>query len=478
MARNSAGCYHRGSMPQNLNPFGRRGFLKAAGLGLLAAPPALPAARKRAAAPAAPARPKLTLNVRDFGAAGDGKTKDTGALQQAIDRAWALGGGEVLVQGGNYLTGALALRSGTTLRLEKDAVILGSPDFADYPVTQVRWEGKWIQGHVGLIYALDAEHIGIAGPGKIAGNPAVGGRPTAQNPLRHPALIEPINCRDIEFEDFSTEHRLMWSLHFTYCDNVAIRNLTIRSTGGNGDGIDIDSCRHVRIEGCDISTGDDCISLKSGRGSEAYALLKTTEDVAISHCTFADSIFACIGIGSETSGGIRNVRIEHCKFTRARTFALYIKSRPGRGAFLEDIAADDLDVSGTTGGFLRLNILNSGIQDQAPVPGEEGIPTLRNFRFSNIRVTDCPVLVDGTGIHPAKPLDGFTLSDVTGTCGKGITLCNVKNADIRRIRVTGYSGPLIGSHNVTGKGLAGAAAIDAPKVPDPVPTPVTPYRLH
>ena len=82
---------------------------------------------------------------------------------------------------------------------------------------------------------------------------------------------------------------------------------------------------------------------------EGYSLLRTTEDVHITNCTFADSIFACIGIGSETSGGIRNVRIEHCKFTRAQTFAIYIKSRPGRGAFIEDIVADDLDVSGTDG---------------------------------------------------------------------------------------------------------------------------------
>jgi hypothetical protein len=270
----------------------------------------------------------------------------------------------------------------------------------------------------------------------------------------------------------------MWSLHPTYCENISIKNLTIRSTGGNGDGIDIDSCKHVRIDNCDISTGDDCISLKSGRGMEAYTLLKTTEDVHITNCTFADAIFACIGIGSETSGGIRNVRIEHCKFVRARTFALYIKSRPGRGAFIEDIAADDLDISGTDGGFLRFNILGSGIQDQSPVPGDEGIPTIKNFKFSNIRVKDCPVLVDGVAVHPNKPLDGFSLINVTGTCAKGISLANVKNARIEGIKVTGYTGPLIGINKVTGKGLAGAATIDPPKVPDPIPAPANPYQVR
>jgi len=423
-------------------------------------------------------RAKLTLNVRDFGATGDGKTKDTAAIQQAIDRCSILGGGEVLVPAGNYLTGAIALRSNTILRLDREATILGSPDFADYPVTQVRWEGKWIPGRVGLIYAIDAEHIGVVGPGKIIGNAALGGRPNPQNPLRHPALIEPIGCNDVRLEGFSTEYRLMWSLHPTYSENILIRNLTIRSTGGNGDGIDIDSCKHVRIEGCDIATGDDCISIKSGRGMEGYSLLRTSEDIVIANCTLADSIFACIGIGSETSGGIRNVRIEHCKFTHAQTFAIYIKSRPGRGAFIEDITANDLDVSGMTGGFLRFNILNSGLQDQAPVPGDEGIPTIRNFRFSNIRVTAVPVLVDGTGIHPHKPLEGFSLVNLTGTAAKGISLANIRNARIRDIKVTGYNGPLLDINNVTGTGLKGAAQIDPPKLPDPIPVPNQPYQLR
>ena len=190
-----------------------------------------------------------------------------------------------------------------------------------------------------------------------------------------------------------------------------------------------------------------------------------------------DSIFACIGIGSETSGGIRNVRIEHCKFTAAKTFALYIKSRPGRGAFIENIVADDLDVSGMTGGFLRFNILASGIQDADPVPGDEGIPTIRNFRFTNVRVKDVAVLVDGVGIHPSKPLDGFTLADVSGTCERGISLANIRRADLRNIRVTGFSGPLLSISNVTGKGLEGATKIDPPKVGEPITVSV-PYQLH
>ena len=154
-----------------------------------------------------PPKTPLILNARDFGAKGDGATKDTAAMQQAIDRCSVLGGGEVLVPAGNYLTGALALRSNTILRLEKDATILGTPDFADYPVSQVRWEGKWIPGpprtdlrdrrqpHRRRGARQDRRQQGARRPAQ------------PQNPLRHPALVEPIGCRDVRLEDFSTDQQ-------------------------------------------------------------------------------------------------------------------------------------------------------------------------------------------------------------------------------------------------------------------------------
>jgi len=468
----------------------RRSFLKTTGQSLLAVPALslLPANAVAEQAPppkpgkktaaTADSKPSLLLNIRDFGATGDGATKDTLAIQQTIDRCSVFGGGEVLVPAGNYITGSIQIKSNVVLRFEEGATITGSPDYADYPITQVRWEGKWIQGHIALIYAIDASSIGIIGPGKID---AYVPPPAPFNPqikLRRPALVEPIHCNNVHFEGFSTSNHGMWSMHPTCSENLVFKNLTIRSTGGLGDGIDVDSCRHVVIDGCDISTGDDCISLKSGRGSEGYTLHQVTEDVHISNCTFADSIFACIGIGSETSGGIRNVHIEHCKFTGARTFALYIKTRPGRGAFIEDIVANDLEVSGTQGGLIRFNLLGSGKQDEEPVSGMDGIPTVSNFKFSNIHVTDAPILVDGTSVHPDKPLEGFSFTNISGTCTKGIYLANVHKAEIRNINVLGYAGALINTYNVTGMGLHGAVATEAPKVGDPVPVPAQPYQLR
>jgi len=175
------------------------------------------------------------------------------------------------------------------------------------------------------------------------------------------------------------------------------------------------------------------------------------------------------------------VVVEHCKCLGARSHAIYIKSRPGRGAYVENISVNDFEVSGARQGFLRLNNLNSGKQDEFPVPGVAGIPDFRNFRFSNIRVNDEAMLVQATEIHPLKPLIGFSLTNVTGTCKSGIALANMKDVVIRNVKVTGYEGPLLSIDNVTGVGLAGAAKIDPakmPKVPEPIPAPEKPYQLH
>jgi hypothetical protein len=172
--------------------------------------------------------------------------------------------------------------------------------------------------------------------------------------------------------------------------------------------------------------------------------------------------------------------IEHCKCLGARSHAIYIKSRPGRGAFVENITVNDFEASGAKQGFLRLNNLNSGKQDEFPVPGDAGIPLFREFHFSNIRVTDLPALVQATEIHPRKPLVGFSLTNVTGTCKSGIALANMKNVVVRQVKVTGFEGPLLSIENVTGTGLTGAAKIDPakmPKVPDSVPAPEKPYKL-
>jgi len=397
--------------------------------------------------------PGTLFNIRESGALGDGKTKDTAAIQAALDRCAAAGGGTVIVPAGEYLTGSLDIKSHTTLRIEKDATLLGSPDLDDYPIVKGRWEGRWIDVHCALVSAHQANHIAVVGPGTIAGDLTIGGR---QMP-RRPCVIEPIECQDVRLEGFTAKQKRMWTIHPTYCENVVVKNVTIRSIGGNSDGVDVDSCK----------SGDDCIAIKSGRGMEAVREGRPTEDVLIRDCTFSDNIFACIGIGSETSGGIRGVRIERCAFKQAKTYAIYIKSRPGRGAFIEDISGNDLDVQTGTNGFLRINLLNSGLQDAEPVLADEGIPSAKNFRFTNVRV-NCGTLVNAVAISPVKPLNGLSLVNITGTCAKGITLANITHAELHGIHVTGFNDPLLGINNVSGEGLEGAATIPPTMAGPPV----------
>src|ERR1039458_8657783 len=297
----------------------------------------------------APPTSPTSFNVRDFGAVGDGTNKDTVAFQKALDACAVSGGGEVLVPAGKYLIGSVQIGNRTIIRLEKNSVITGSANTNDYPMLDIRWEGRWQPGRRALIYSANVDHTGIIGPGRIEGNPAVA---APQNP-RGVVVLEPISCNDVRWEGFTVTQGGNWATHPTYCADVVIKNVNIN---GGRDGIDIDSCKNVRIEGCDIKTGDDSISLKSGRGLNGARLGKATEDVLITQCTLRGRRFACIGIGSETSGGIRNVRIEHCKLTSGAPPEI-VKTRIGRAGIIENISGDDLDV--LAGGFLRVNLISS-----------------------------------------------------------------------------------------------------------------------
>jgi len=400
--------------------------------------------------PASSPTAKKSYNVRDFGAVGDNKTKDTAAFQKALDTCAVNGGGDVIVPAGVYLIGSVQMGTQTFLRLAEGAVINGSPDLDDYPMMDIRWEGRTEQGRRSLIFAMNVDHIGITGPGIIQGNPAAA---QSQNP-RGALVLEPINCNDVLWDGFTVSQGGNWATHPTYCTDVIIKNLHIT---GRRDGIDIDSCKHVVIDNCNVDTGDDSISLKSGRGMDGARLAIASDDILISNCTLRDRTFACIGIGSETSGGVRNVRIEHCHFVSSGSSAIYIKTRIGRGGSIENISGDDLDVQ--AGGFLQVNLISSGNQNTADdsVDGLVGYPQGRNFSFTNVRVT-CTTLVDITKISTEKPLDGLTLKNITGTSTKGITLANITGAKLSGIKVTGMPGAMVTVDNVTGTGLDDASA--------------------
>jgi len=414
------------------------------------------------------------FNVRDYGAKGDHTTKDTAAFQQALDACTSFGvihgAGVVLVPKGNYLLGSVVLGPNTTIRFEPDAYITESPDSADYPIIKARFEGEMVDCHRSLFYASHADHIGIIGPGNILAASALC-YPSNRNP-RSPCIFEPVDCFDVLVESFSVQYDEpaqgqksdIGFIHPNFCTKFTARNLYLRSLLENGDGLDLDSCADVVIEGCDISTGSDAIALKSGRGLEAARMGRPTTDVTIRNCKLHSAIFAALALGSETSGGIRNVDIHDCTLFGMEN-AILIKSRQGRGGFIENISGEDLVIESSPT-FLCLNLVSAGDPATEPVPGPLYDWTLvRNLSFENVQVKNVQTLIGASGgqaapplISPDAPVNGFTLTNLTGTCQHGIYLDNVLNAHFSKILVKGFSGNLLNLTNVTGTGLENPVA--------------------
>ncbi len=327
--------------------------------------------------------------------------------------------------------------------------MVGSSNAADYPLTKVRFEGEFIQGHRALISAENANRIAIEGSGSICGPPLT---VSLLRKPRGPVLIELSGCTNVTLDGFSTQYQRLWTIHPLLCKNVVARNLTIRSAGANGDGIDVDSCQNVLIDHCDIKTGDDAISLKSGRGTSAMRMERPTEDVTIEHCTLVSSTFAAVGIGTELSGGIRNTRLEDCVLSGHQN-GIFLKSRDGRGGYIENFVGKNLTIRNSPT-FLGIELLNKGIQASDPILGDPDEWTqLSNIRFDHIRVDNVAYLMRAQGVPPSRPVDGFTLADVKGTCDRAITMANMKNVTLSGIKVTNYHGPLLTENHVEGTGL-------------------------
>jgi hypothetical protein len=174
--------------------------------------------------------------------------------------------------------------------------------------------------------------------------------------------------------------------------------------------------------------------------------------VVIRGCRLQSSLFAALGLGTEMSSGIRNVKIQDCVIS-GRQNAIFIKSREGRGGYFKDISFENLVVLKSPT-FVCIDLLQKGIQATDPVPGDvEKWPLVQNISFKNVSVQDVATLVDAANIPPDRPVDGFTLADISGTCSHAISIANMTNVAFSNIHVTGFSGPLVTAENAKGTGL-------------------------
>jgi pectate lyase len=252
-------------------------------------------------------------------------------------------------------------------------------------------------------------------------------------------------------EGVTLKSTIIWTLHPTYCEDVKISRVTFITEGANSDGIDPDSCQRVLIDGCNFTTGDDNIAIKSGKGQEGVKVGRPCEDITITNCTFIKG-YSSIALGSELSGGIRGVWISNCTFKDGRA-ALYLKSRAGRAGYIQDVVANHLTVGPEP--LIEIDTNYGANPDKQGVPGKEGLTHLSGISVSDVKAGSRRLVkIQGT---IENPVDGISLSEITGSCKEGFIIRNARNVALKNIKLEGFSGPPVLTENAQGTGLEGAA---------------------
>ncbi|WP_161554748.1 glycoside hydrolase family 28 protein [Ereboglobus luteus] len=411
-----------------------------------------------------PVFPKRTVDVRRHGAVASDNTgditKNTAAFAAAIRACAGEGGGRVLVPVGKWQVGPIHLRSNIELHLAEGAELVFSDRKEDYlPVVPVRVGGIELHNYSPLVYAKDCENIAITGPGKLNGNArawwdwkrketreifqlqARGVPPekrvygTIEAAIR-PSFVTFYNCKNILMEGFTIGSGPNWTIHPVYCENIIIRRVNVLTDGPNNDGIDPDSCRNMLIEHCVFDTGDDCVVLKSGYNEDGWRVNRPTENVVMRHCSSKRGHGGLV-IGSEMSGGVRNVYMHDCQFDGTDR-AVRIKSRIDRGGVVENVWAENLRVKNMK---REVAILNMDYSADRNMDIKVNPPVFRNIHLRNITADGAPVAIRITGLesHPGAIRDiTFENMDVRSTAG--VIVKHAENLVFKNVRLAVQKG--------------------------------------
>ena len=405
------------------------------------------------------------INVRDFGAIGDGRTLCTAGIQAAIDACAAAGGGKVFVPPGKYLTGPIFLKSNLEFEVLAGATLLGSTNFADYPAIAGRWEGLERTVFASLITGIDLENVAITGQGTLDGQGPVwldawgrteelrkklglvGREPEnpAGSPLPwpRPRMINLYRNRRVLIRGLTIHSSPSWTVHPVSCEDVYIDGLTILNPphSWNTDGIDPESCRNVRISGCYISTGDDCIMIKSGYKQIPGKLFQPSENIAVTNCTF--NAGGCgVGIGSETAGGVRNVSISNCACD-GTTCGLYFRSARGRGNIVENVSAMNIVMRNLEETGIVISMFYEDEDRTTLHPVDIRTPVFRNFQCSDILLDGARASIVVEGL-PESPIQHVSLDNVfVNAAERGVSCCQVRGFSLSNAIVSGKGGPSV-----------------------------------
>ncbi len=376
----------------------------------------------------APKLPHFTIS--DFGAIADGTTVNTKAIQAAIEKCAAAGGGVLVVPKGTFLSGAVFLKQGVNLRIEKDGVLKGTTNIDDYPMIPTRWEGVEQPWTSALVNAEGVNGLEISGEGTIDGS---GEEWLKNSPGRRgrPRLIGIQNAKHVRVAGLNLTNQAVWCLFFLYSEDVVAENLKITAEHNipSSDGIDIDSCKRVRVNNVYIDVNDDCISIKSGKDADGLRVNRPAEDIVIENSHFAYG-HGGVAMGSETSGGIRNVEVRNCVSDSGNWAPIRFKTQPSRGGVVENITYRDMKLHETRQAF-EFNLEWRMVPPIAP-PAKV-LPVVRNVRIVNVSGDVQTVGI----IHGLadSPIEGIHFENCKIAAQKGFRLDHARNVDLSGLQL-------------------------------------------
>jgi polygalacturonase len=415
---------------------------------------------KRVVAPQFPAR---DFDVTKFGAVGDGQTDCRAAFARAIAACTKAGGGRVVVPAGVFLSdGPIHLASNVNLHVTAGATITFGADPARYlPAVLTRFEGTLLYGHSPRIYARGATNVAITGQGVIDGNAratlalmkdakgkgrpgelremGAQGVPVEQRQFGEgrwlrPSMIQPLECTNVLVEGVTIRDSTFWVVHPVLCRNVTVRGITVDSLNANNDGCDPDSCADVLIENCTFRTGDDAIAIKSGRDQDGWKVGRASENIVIRHVTMG-SKHSGLCIGSEMSGGVRNVFVEDCQ-AESVSSAFYFKANLDRGGLVEHVRVRRIQAAQVREGFVRFETGYHGYR------GENHPPSFRDFVLEDLTCQEAVaygIYIEGV---TAAPIREVTIRRATIEHAKApFWIKRVEGIRLEDVKINGAAAP-------------------------------------
>jgi len=411
--------------------------------------------------------PDKVFDVRQYGAKGDGKTLDTEAIQKALDECGQAGGGIVLLTAGTYLSKPIVLRSKTTLQLDEGAKLQAITNHADFMKTPGDWlSAKGGSDFIPFISGKDLTDVTIIGKGTIDGNGEVwwgpaeeARRKTPGYTLPRPNLIVLTRCKNVRLENITLQNSPKFHFVPTDCDGVVVSNVTVLAPAGapNSDAIDPSRCRNVLITKCHIDVGDDNIAIKSGRKVNGREF--ASENITVTDCVFLHG--HGMSIGSETTGGVRNLTVRNCTFEGTEN-GIRIKSARGKGGVVENliysnITMKNVDPAITFTCYYMNNSAKDPVQRSAPKEDAaqavtEVTPIYRNIRISNLTAT-CERAAGIIIGLPESMISDVVLDNVRISASSGLTIRNAKGIKLKNVQIETKQGQPFILENAEVEGL-------------------------